>query len=344
MTDSASSAAPVLLTSGLDEAWLTELSGRAEQARGDLSASLTLAREVAERHPTPGVGGTAELWSALATLGAVDLGVARIAEPHLDAIGILTQAGMDIAPDATYGVFAAEGPGMRLEASETGDGWRLSGQKPWCSLAGELSHALVTAWTGPDSRRLFSIPLAQVQVLDRPWPSRGLAEVPSGPIEMQRVTGDPVGDDGWYLRRPGFWWGGCGVAAVWFGGAVGLARSLRAAAGKREPDQVAQMLLGQVDVALHSARLALADAARRADGDDETPGEVVMGRTRLAVHDACELVLRSVGHGLGPAPLTQDEQHAKRVADLEVYLRQCHAERDEAALGRSLLANPQVAW
>ena len=41
-----------------------------------------------------------------------------------------------------------------------------------------------------------------------------------------------------------------------------------------------------------------------------------------------------MGHALGPAPLAFDADHAARVADLEIYLRQHHAERDVAALGR----------
>jgi hypothetical protein len=45
-----------------------------------------------------------------------------------------------------------------------------------------------------------------------------------------------------------------------------------------------------------------------------------------------------VGHALGPAPLAFDEDHARRVADLELYLRQHHAERDLARLGEATLA------
>ena len=46
-------------------------------------------------------------------------------------------------------------------------------------------------------------------------------------------------------------------------------------------------------------------------------------------------VVAAVNGGL----LTVDEAHARRVADLRVYLRQHHAERDLARLGR-LVATP----
>ena len=52
---------------------------------------------------------------------------------------------------------------------------------------------------------------------------------------------------------------------------------------------------------------------------------------------AAESVVERVGHATGPAPLALDDDHAARVADLQLYLRQEHAERDEAALGRQVL-------
>ncbi len=58
---------------------------------------------------------------------------------------------------------------------------------------------------------------------------------------------------------------------------------------------------------------------------------------RAAVADCCERVLTRVDHALGPAPLVTEADHAARVADLRLYLRQHHAERDEAALGRAVL-------
>ena len=44
-------------------------------------------------------------------------------------------------------------------------------------------------------------------------------------------------------------------------------------------------------------------------------------------------MLDRVGRALGAGPLCLDPVHAQRVADLPVYLRQSHAERDLAGLG-----------
>ncbi len=65
---------------------------------------------------------------------------------------------------------------------------------------------------------------------------------------------------------------------------------------------------------------------------------ILAARVRAIVADAAETVLRTADHALGPAPLVADDAHARRVADLHLYLRQHHAERDLARLGRDLIA------
>ena len=42
------------------------------------------------------------------------------------------------------------------------------------------------------------------------------------------MPADPVGGPGAYVDRPGFSLGGAGIAACWYGGAVGVARLLLA--------------------------------------------------------------------------------------------------------------------
>jgi hypothetical protein len=106
------------------------------------------------------------------------------------------------------------------------------------------------------------------------------------------------------------------------------------------------MHLGAVDASLWAARGALADAATRVDEGRATgpEGAALALRVRHVVARTAEAVLEHVGHATGPAPLALEDDHARRVADLQLYLRQEHAERDEAALGRHLLDAPQPPW
>jgi len=52
------------------------------------------------------------------------------------------------------------------------------------------------------------------------------------------------------------------------------------------------------------------------------------------VETAVDETISRTARALGPAPLCQDEEHAQRVADLTIYVRQSHAERDLEQLGR----------
>ncbi|OAE03431.1 hypothetical protein A6A22_03180 [Arthrobacter sp. OY3WO11] len=343
---------------------------------GDVPALLELAREAGKRWPKPGEGSTGLLWELLATVAAIDVAAARIFEPHLDALAILAQAGHDPArAGGAWGVFAAEGPGMRLAAEGNGSGVLLSGAKPWCSLAQVLDHAVVTAHTDDGGRAAFAVNLrhAGVTCEEPEWVARGLQEIPSGTVRFDRVPAELLQGTNWYFSRPGFAWGGMGVAACWLGGAVGIARdyrdSLRAGGlSGREPDQVGLASLGELDRTLTSALQYLAGTAdgidRRGQGStDQVPAEQLpaeqvssqrgnAGRVSpwsdaLRVRGTCaaavERVLSIVGSNRGPGPLAFDRTYAKRMADLALYVRQHHGMRDDAQLG-SLTLKGDAPW
>jgi alkylation response protein AidB-like acyl-CoA dehydrogenase len=323
---------------GVLPAWADELLDAAAEAGEDVKRGIVLATQWGRELPQPGEGSTAHRWGVLAAVAERELTVARILEAHTDALAILHEAGV-VAPDGGWGVFAAEAPGTRLEAEHAAT-VTLSGVKPWCSLAGLLDHALVTAHRD-GSRGLYAInlkhPSVSVEPPDR-WVARGLREVTSAAIRLDRTPADPVGEPGWYLDRPGFAWGGMGVAACWYGGARGLYRTLCERATTSGGD-IPALHVGVVDVALHAAEATLDSAAEAIDSAHATgrAGATLALRVRSVVAEAAERVVHQVGHALGPAPLAFDEQHARRVADLELYVRQHHAERDLAALGAELL-------
>ncbi len=311
----------------------------------DVDAALAVATGLSL---VPGGGRTRELWETLASVAAIDLGAARAMEPHLDAVAILGQAGLpDLVGGHSWGVYAAESGGAPLRLVTSHGAPVIRGTKPWCSLAGRLDRALVTARTADDERVLVAVDLRAtgVQVEKGAWHARGLTEIPSGPVHFDDVPVTVIGEPGWYLSRPGFAWGGMSVAACWFGGAVGIARTLFAAAADRD-DPYLLAHLGAVDEAVESARRALAEAAVRVDDGSATgdEGAVLAKRVRSTVARTGEAVLVHAARALGPAPLALDAEHAKRVADLGIYLRQFHAERDDASLARKLLASGGAPW
>lgn len=335
-------------------AWALLMVEQAQAGAEDITAALALSAEYGQQLPMPASGQTALRWQILAAVAACDLTVARVLEAHTDALAILHEAGHSdldepsatantagVAAAGTWGVFAAEGAGTGLDASADGAGWSLTGTKPWCSLGGVLDHALVTARVETSAkaglRRLFAVDLQSPAVTAHPpsaWASRGLREVISAPVHFDHAPGRPVGAADWYLNRPGFAWGGIGVAACWLGGAQALGETLRRAVTKRG-GEIAQMHLGAVDVALHGASAVLGAASAQVDAGqaEGQAGALLALRVRAVVAAAAEETMNRVAHALGPAPLAFDAEHARRVADLAIYVRQHHAERDLSSLG-----------
>ncbi len=294
------------------------------------------------RLPLPGAGSSWARWLALAELAGHDLSLGRLGEGHADALAVLSEAGHPEPPtDWVLGVWAA-GPVEAVTAHRPGGSWRLSGRRRWCSGASSLTHALVTAAID-GAHQLFLVDLDQPGVVPRrgSWPAVGMAESDSLDVDFRESRAEVVGDPGFYLGRPGFWHGAIGVAACWWGGAVGISRALwRAAETQATPERLAH--LGAVDAVLWSMETTLRAAAtlvdaRPGDGDG---GRSLALRVRHLVEQGASEVMSRTGRATGAGPLSHDAAHARRVADLTVYLRQSHAEADLAALGRSLLGEP----
>lgn len=247
----------------------------------------------------------------------------------LDELG-----GPDPGPDA-WGVWAAV-PNS-VTAVREGRTWLLTGDRPWCSGAGCCTKALVTAATD-EGVRLFAVDVGATGAtpLDGTWQAVGMAASDSRTVRFTGAPGVPVGDVGGYVDRPGFWAGGAGVAACWYGGAVAVAERLLDA---RPTDPHALAHLGAVDTALGGASALLDEVAALIDTDfDAGTLRRPVRRVRAAVEAAATGALDHVGRALGARPLCQDADHARRVADLTVYLRQSHAERDLADLGADVVA------
>ncbi|TQK18794.1 hypothetical protein FBY40_1283 [Microbacterium sp. SLBN-154] len=324
--------------------WVEEALAAAAVIDGfGVDVPVTLAWAVEVGRTLPRDASLTDRWQLLAGAAFLDVGAARVLEPHLDALAIFDEAGVEPDAAATWGVFAAEGAGTRLTAERDATGWTLRGTKPWCSLAGSLSHALVTAWVDDERRRLFAVPLRHDTVTAHagPWHARGLSQVVSAPVDFSGTPAEPVGDDGWYLRRPGFAHGGVGVAAAWWGGAMGLLPALRAAASTERADQIAHQHLGDADAALWAARAVLAETADVFSAGPRGDAGLLANRARTVTARAATTALETADLALGPLPLVADEAHARRVADLHLYLRQHHGARDVARIGRDLAASEQ---
>jgi alkylation response protein AidB-like acyl-CoA dehydrogenase len=312
-----------------------------------------------DRLPLPGSGRTLERWQALAAVAERDLSLAKLYEGHTDALAILAELGGSAEMQAvdgelmTWGVWAAEAPQGRtfIERVEDGDGRVVvGGAKCWCSGAASATHALMTAWEADaTSPQLIAVPIRQsgVEVIGDGWQAVGMADSASLDVRFDSAEGRAIGAAGEYLSRPGFWQGGGGIAACWYGGTLAIAGALRRAmttAAPTTPSPFRMAALGKIDLHLHRAAAVLRDAARWIDANPIADASAVVLHARLAAEDCATHVLDEVGRTLGAAPFCRDARFARMAADLPVFIRQSHAERDFASLADKLLRAADDSW
>lgn len=290
--------------------------------------------------PLPASGRTAERWQRLAELAAENIVAARVAEAHVDAVAILHElGGKPPEPGQLWSVWAAEAPDAVLTATDIRGAYLLNGTKVWCPGAGFCTHALVTARRDDGTSGLFAVTVTDptVKALPSTWWNAGMAGSDTRPVQFTNTHAVAVGDPGDYLIRPGFWHGAIGVAACWLGGARRVADPLYRCAASQSADAYSLAHLGAVDAALAAGDAMLAAAAAQVDADPfdrAGTAQLLARRVRTVVEHAVDEAITRTGRALGPGPLCQDGRHAQRVADLSIYIRQSHAERDLAELGR----------
>jgi len=294
--------------------------------------------------PQPGSGATPERHRRLFEIARRDVAVARLAEAHADAVAILGEAGRRPRPGCAYGVWAADDPSATLTLRAASDGgWRLDGEKAFCTGAGIVARALLTVRTGTGVV-LVDVDLQRSTLTfdTSGWIASAFAETRTARAtfgDHELDAGDIVGPPGWYLDRVGFWHGACGPAACWAGGAAGLVDWMIESNAGRPAEPHRDAHAGAL-VALCWRMTGLLDVAGREIDHAPDDRPAAHARALMVRHDiersATEVIDR-LGRAMGPRPLAFDAPVARRVAEVQLYVRQHHAERDLEQLGRLVL-------
>ncbi|WP_343736698.1 acyl-CoA dehydrogenase [Achromobacter sp.] len=307
-----------------------------------------LVEQGCDQLPLPGSGQTLDRWRALARVAEVDLSLVKLYEGHTDALAILAELQAPVPPaNSRWAVWCAEPPDHRVQITPQPDGTAvLQGVKAWCSGAAAVTHALVSGWNPAGEACLAAVAMDQdgVQVTDAGWHAVGMRASASVDVVFRDARCALVGKPGAYVHRPGFLHGGAGIAACWYGGLLHIAQTLHRALPRHSADPHRLAHLGAIDVALAQARAVLRETAAEIDAHPRQPCALACARARLAVEAAASVVLERAARALGAGPLCRDADFAQVMADLPVFIRQSHAERDQAAHGQAVLNDGGRPW
>lgn len=313
-------------------------SGR-QSALAQALAELTASQ--AKPIPLPGAGQTLQRWRLLAQAAQRSLPLVKLYEGHADALAIVHELDGTADASGVWATWCAEPPSARLSFTDIDrpNAVRIDGRKAWCSGAALADHAVVSGWNAGGEPCLATVALHQsgVSVTDQGWHAAGMADTCSVDVIFDGAVGRALGRPHAYVQRPGFWHGGTGIAACWWGGAVGIARAIHHELSHRPAlDAHQRAHLGHIDVALSASAALLREAAAWIDRHPTHDARAWALRVRLAVERDATSVMWHAGRAVGAGPLCKNAALADAMADLPIFMRQSHAERDLAALGETL--------
>lgn len=281
------------------------------------------------------------LFDLLRIVGRGNLAVGRIFEGHVNAFKLISlfgneqqiqRAAKDLEAGHLFAIWNAEANnGVRLrDASST----VLTGAKVFCSAAGHVTRAVITASAASAMRML----LVSLEPGERIIPGgvglHGMRATQTAGIDFDgiEISADAfIGGADDYLSEPAFSAGAWRTCAVTLGGLDSLIDETRGqlVARRRHSDPHQLSRMGQVLIARESARMWI----ERAACVDETdlPSADITGYINLAriAHESATLdIIRTVQRTLGLAGFLQSNPVERLMRDLATYLRQPAA--DEA--------------
>jgi alkylation response protein AidB-like acyl-CoA dehydrogenase len=308
--------------------------------RADFAALIEaglLRATLPESHGGYGFGIGAEgadlLRRLLVCLGEASLAVARLYEAHVNAIQLAFRYGSedmkarcarDVANKNLFALWVTDpaSGGVRLT------GARLMGKKAFCSGAGAVSRALITAAT-PDGAQMLIVPVAEARVMPSDIKLAGMRAAVTGSVDFSAIAvsrADFLGGPEDYLREPVFSAGAWRGSAGAFGGLTALVKLHRSEIllRKRDADANQRARFGQLLIAYETARLWLERAALRACLEDGPEQQIVayVNLARLAIEAACLDAMRLTQRGLGLSTFLSGHPAERVCRDLAVFLRQ----------------------
>lgn len=300
--------------------------------------------------PLPASGDTLQRWQVLAHMATFELSTAKFFESHCDAKAILAELkGPEFPEDALWGVWCAEPPQFRVEIDKT-DGIeanqqvQISGTKAWCSGADGVTHALVSVWYQQEPYLVaVAMDEATISIDKSGWHAIGMQQTNSFNVTFNNTNAIVIGEANTYTERPGFVHGAAGVACCWYGALTKVASYVKNSA-HQNPNPYRLAHLGAIDALLAASASLIRETAQILDNNPKQDNLQAISRMRLAIEDAAEQILLRASRALGTVPFCLDAEFAQYMVDVPVFIRQSHAEHDQASLAKQVLKRELEQW
>ncbi len=300
-----------------------------------------LSRGLADADGVPLIGRERES-QALREMGYRDLALGRLYEGHVNALQLIALLGTpaqrrayerDVAAGKLFGVWntqAADG----VTVAAHGERFVLAGRKTFCSGAGRVARAMITARTASDRLQLYVIDMERERTtIDRSfWKPFGMAASQSYAVDftgIELAADDALGAEGAYERPPWFVGGAHRFLAVQTGGIERLAAEFArfVLEQRRADDPFTLARLGTSVVAAGTAiawTQTCAAAWAECDAGIRSSDALVatVDAARIAVERAALDAAEAIERGVSARGLLEPWPFGRLLADLRMYLRQ----------------------
>ena len=232
-----------------------------------------------------------------------------------------------------------EGEPARLERA--GDGWRLHGEKVFCSGAGGLDRALVLARRpegGPPALAYVDLS-ADAEVDDDWYRAGGMRASVSHRVRFHGATPLAVlGEPGELGREPWFSRDAIRTAAAWAGIADAAAdAALADLAGRGADDDLRALAAGRIVTARGTIDRWLEHAADRADAEPEAGLRELSVQLREALSTAGRTILDEAARACGSRPFATGTPLDRARRDFELFVLQHRLDPMLVKTGRAAL-------
>ena len=282
--------------------------------------------------------GAVKLRDLLVRVGRASLTVGRLFEGHVNAATLIHAYGDDgnrelalaeASAGRLTGVWNAERD-QPLIAQRCGGGWRLSGQKVFCSGAGSISRPIVTARLNFTRHMLMMMPTIEKSQVDLSrWRAVGMRGTATGIVHFDGVfvpDSHVVGKPGDYGRSPLFAGGAWRVLAVQLGGLQSIANlhAQQLNGWSAHNNCSARARFASVTQNLELARLLVNEACCRANDPDQDPAAVdaYVDAARNALENLALSIVKDTRRNIGLSTFIAPHPLDLVIRDIETYLRQ----------------------